>query len=188
MGTSIGLSYFGVAGTLLGLTLGTVVTGAFAWWVEWLIRRASARAAARRRQGRELSPEETSFIAAVADDRHKRNYRPPWQTVALGLSAIFVVAGAILVVVALGAGRPVGAIVRPPAAVRTTPPPSAPPSTQPAVSPTATFSASPSPSPDLVPTTVTPTTASPSPSPSTSATITPTVPATVPATAGVATP
>jgi hypothetical protein len=176
VGTSIGLSYFGVAGTLAGLTVGTILTGAVAWWAERLIRRASARAKAlaeaRRRKGAPLSATETSLIQAVSDEQHKRRYRPPWQAVALGLASVFAVAGALLVVIALSAGRPVGAIVRPPAAVHThthTPPPSSP-TPGPSRSSSTTFSTpppspSPSPSPDLTPD-PSPSVATLSPSPS----------------------
>lgn len=167
VGVSIGLSYFGWAGTLIGLTLGTLVTGTVAWYVEKLIRRLSARtkalAEARKRKGAPLSETETSMISAVADEHVKRRYRrPPWQAIALGLSVVFVAAGALLVVIALSAGLPVGAIVH-------NTPPSHTPTVVPTVVPTSsvpTFSASPSPtfapSPSLPATTTPP---SPSPSP-----------------------
>jgi hypothetical protein len=128
VGASIGLSYFGVAGTVFGLVSGTLITGAVAWWVERLIRRTSARAkalaAARQRKGAPLSDSETQYIRAVADEHHKRRHaRIPWQVAALGGGAALGIAGLVLVIIALGVGRPVGAIAHPPAPTHSTHPP-----------------------------------------------------------------
>jgi hypothetical protein len=188
-GASVGLSYFGVAGTLIGLVAGTLITGALAWWAERLIRRASARAKAlaeaRKRKGAPLSEGETALIARVTDAQHKHRYRLPWQAAALGAACVLALASVIVLVIALSAGRPVAAIVRGPA--RTAPPSHA--VTTPPASPAPTTAASsasstppPSPSPSPSPS-ASITTSSPSPSPSASTTtaVPPTVPATVPA-------
>lgn len=180
VGTSVGLSYFGVAGTLLGLILGTLVTGTIAWYAERLIRRGQERARAvaeaRKRKGAPLTDTETQYIHAVADERHKRRWgRIPWQVAALGGGAVLGLAGLVLVVIALSVGRPVGAIVRPPVHTHKVTPPA----TQPAVVPTTPASSSIVPT-TAPPTTIPPTTPAPTPDATGGGTATATPPPAVP--------
>jgi hypothetical protein len=181
---TLGTSFLGFAGTLIGVVAASLVTGGGAWWVERAIRgstaRARALAEARRRKGRELSPEETHFIAAVADERHKRaNRGVPWALAGMSAGVVLLAATAVILFIELGTGKPVSAVVQGHRAhgllAPVTPSPSFTPSARPSPSVSLTPSLSPSTSLPVSPgsssattapaATTAPPSASPSPSP-----------------------
>lgn len=181
---TLGTSFLGFAGTLIGVVAGSLIIGGGSWWAERAIRgstaRARALAEARRRKGRELSPEETHFIAAVAGERHKQAHRGiPWALAGMSAGVVLLATVAVILFIELGTGKPVSAVVQGHRAhgllAPVTPSPSLTPSAQPSPSASLTPSLSPSPSPTVSPgtssatpgpvTTTAPPSTSPSPSP-----------------------
>jgi hypothetical protein len=147
---TLGTSFLGYAGTLIGVVAGSLIIGGGSWWAERAIRgstaRARALAEARRRKGRELSPEETHFIAAVADERHKRaNRGVPWALAGMSAGVVLLAATAVILFIELGTGKPVSAVVQGHRAHGLLAP------VAPSPEPSFTRSARPSPSPSLTP-------------------------------------
>lgn len=192
---SLGTSFLGWAGTLAGVITASLVTGGGAWWAERWLRRSTARARAlteaRRRKGRPLSPDETSYIAAITDEREKRRHRGiPWKLAGMSAAAVLAGTTAVIAFIELGTGKPVSAVVQghpghglvvpvvqspEPAASQATPSATLTPSQEPSPSSPA---ASVTPSPPATPAATTP-----PPSPSASPTAPPSViaPSTIPA-------
>lgn len=173
VGASLGTSYLGWAGTLTGLIAASLLTGGGAWWVERWYRRWAAKtralAEARKRKGRPLSPDETSFIAAVSDEREKRADRAagiPWRLAGMSAGVVLLATAAVILFIELGTGKPVSAVVQgkpahgllAPVGPSSEPSPSPSPTTGPASTPPVVASPSASLTPSL----------SPSPSPSVS--------------------
>lgn len=114
---SLGTSFLGWAGTLAGVITASLVTGGGAWWAERWLRRSTARARAlteaRRRKGRPLSPDETSYIAAITDEREKRRHRGiPWKLAGMSAAAVLAGTTAVIAFIELGTGKPVSAVVQ----------------------------------------------------------------------------
>lgn len=175
---TIGTSALGYGGTILGVTLGSLVTGSGAWVAERWLRRwsavAKAKAEAMKRKGRPLTDTETQMIKRVVDQRYQRVRGLPWKLMSLSAASVFALVVAVIAVIELTAGKPVSAVVRnEPASGFVAPVAQSTPSTAPP-SPSVTRSAAPtSAAPSL--------TASPSPSqtvqPSASQTVAPSSPA-----------
>src|SRR5258708_40108136 len=76
-------SLIGVAGTVAGMAIGSMVSGTSSWWAERGIRRSAAIAAARadaiRARGRPLRPDEDAAVTRVFAAVHDRaRPRRPW--------------------------------------------------------------------------------------------------------------
>jgi hypothetical protein len=102
----------GAAGTVIGLLLGSLISGTAAWWIDLALRRtadlARQKAAFTRRHRRAPRPDETAVMQAVAARRQRLSPRLIGLIGALG----FIAAVAALTVIELGAGKPVSAIVQ----------------------------------------------------------------------------
>jgi hypothetical protein len=153
---SFASSYFGRAGTLIGLGGGCLLSGTGAWWTERALRKsaaiARAKAAARRaRGGRELTAQETMIIEKVHGSRQRGI---GWKRIS-GLAVAGLLAAVFTVTVLEHAvGKPVSDVVRDRPGHGTTfgrvtgPAPLGTPA--PAVSPSG-YSPDPSPDPDAAP-------------------------------------
>jgi hypothetical protein len=159
--------YINAAGTLTGVTAGSLAIGTVTWWAERLIRRAHdlarLKAAAIRRNGKPLDLAETQHIQALVDHKHRWRWRPIG--VAGGLTVV--VSASVIGGWELAAGAPVR--VAPPTTpvskpvVHTVIPVrhrhhhhrqpvySPPPAVQPSESPSVTITPSPSATPTVMP-------------------------------------
>jgi hypothetical protein len=113
---TFGLSFLGVAGTLIGLVGGSFVTGAGAWWFERWYRRVTAVAKAKReamrRRGRPLTSTETQMIERITDAKQPRVRGFPWKLASMCAGAALVIVAAVVVFIELGTGKPVSAVVQ----------------------------------------------------------------------------
>jgi hypothetical protein len=117
-------SLMGTAGTIAGMTLGSLASGTFSWWTERGIRRSTAiaiaRAAAIRARGRPLSPEEdaavTQVLAAADQDRARplRRWAGPrrrWAGPAALAAVAFMACAVTVTLLEQAAGKPLSAVV-----------------------------------------------------------------------------
>jgi hypothetical protein len=174
LASAVAGSFFGIAGTTIGIVAGSLVSSAGAWWIERLVRRSAEvtrlKAAALRQKQRPLTDSETSLIKAVAHKKERRR-GIPYLEIAIGAAVAAVVVFGALDIFQLVSGKPVNAIVSPPRkpepTVAYTPAPVvSTPAPQPSPSPSAVPSEAPSPSLSPSPSAVPSPDPSPSPAPS----------------------
>jgi hypothetical protein len=122
MTTTLGLSYFGVAGTLIGVGLGSIITGVGATLYERWIRDAHARAAAARKR---LAERRVHQSAAQADREFDKMldqsyYRPtkalrrfdiPWKRVLIISGSSLAICLVVVAAIELIAHKPLAAVV-----------------------------------------------------------------------------
>ena len=176
---TLGTSFLGYGGTILGVALGSLLTGGGAFFWERLYRKAGKRAKliaeATKAKGSPLTHGETQKIHAIVDAGDKVTHRGiPWKFVGAGAGTVFLASVAVLAFIELGTGKPVSAVVQnQPAHGFVAPVQSTSPQTS--FSPTPSSTATPTVSPTAT-VTVTPTTvytAAPSPAVSTTPAATP---------------
>jgi hypothetical protein len=111
-------SYLGVAGTLAGAALSSLLTGGSAWWAEKWYRRLNAKARAiaeaRKRKGSDLTPDETSIIHQITDAQEDaRTPRGiPWKLISLMAGATLILTISVIAFIELGTGQPISATVQ----------------------------------------------------------------------------
>jgi len=110
-------SLIGVAGTLVGITMGSLLSGTISWWTERGLRRSAAvatsRAEAIRTRGRPLHPDEEAAVAqaaAASHDRGRRNRR--WAGPVAFIVAAFIGCAVPLTLLEHAAGKPLSAVVQ----------------------------------------------------------------------------
>jgi hypothetical protein len=110
-------SLIGIAGTLVGIAIGSLLSGTISWWAERGFRRsaavATARAEAIRARGRPLHPDEDAAVAeaaAVSHDRSRRHRR--WAGPAAFVVAAFIGCAVPLTLLEHAAGKPLSAVVQ----------------------------------------------------------------------------
>jgi hypothetical protein len=176
----------GISGTLIGLTVGSVISSTGSWWVKRTADRAAARAKAKvdaaKRRGRPLTTDETSMIERISDKAEDRRHPGiPWHTIVISALAGLVVVLGVITLWEKEAGKPVYDIIqgKPGRGLSLTggggprserPTMNLPPAPTPTFVPTPPV-LTPTPTPDVPPTTpssppLMPTSAAPSPSPS----------------------
>ena len=110
-------SLIGVAGTLVGITIGSLLSGTISWWTERGLRRsaavATARAEAIRAHGRPLHPDEDAVVAkaaAASHDRGRQHRR--WVGPAAFIVAAFIGCAVPLTLLEHATGKPLSAVVQ----------------------------------------------------------------------------
>ena len=110
-------SLIGVAGTLVGIAVGSLLSGTISWWAERGLRRSAAvatvRAEAIRARGRPLHPDEDAAVsqtAAASHDRARRHRR--WAGPAAFIVAAFIGCAVPLTLLEHAAGKPLSAVVQ----------------------------------------------------------------------------
>jgi hypothetical protein len=110
-------SLIGIAGTLVGIAVGSLLSGTISWWAERGFRRsaavATARAEAIRTRGRPLQPDEDAEVtqaAAASHDRSRRHRR--WAGPAALVVAAFIGCAVPLTLLEHAAGKPLSAVVQ----------------------------------------------------------------------------
>lgn len=110
-------SLIGVAGTLVGITIGSLLSGTISWWTERGLRRsaavATARAEAIRTHGRPLHPDEDAVVAKVAAASHDRGRQHRrWVGPAVFIVAAFIGCAVPLTLLEHATGKPLSAVVQ----------------------------------------------------------------------------
>ena len=110
-------SLIGVAGTLVGITVGSLLSGTISWWTERGLRRsaavATARAEAIRAHGRPLHPDEDAAVAKVAAASHDRGRQHRrWVGPAAFIVAAFIGCAVPLTLLEHATGKPLSAVVQ----------------------------------------------------------------------------
>jgi hypothetical protein len=110
-------SLIGVAGTLVGITVGSLLSGTISWWTERGLRRsaavATARAEAIRAHGRPLHPDEDAVVAKVAAASHDRGRQHRrWVGPAAFIVAAFIGCAVPLTLLEHATGKPLSAVVQ----------------------------------------------------------------------------
>lgn len=110
-------SLIGVAGTLVGITIGSLLSGTISWWTERGLRRsaavATARAEAIRTHGRPLHPDEDAVVAKVAAASHDRGRQHRrWVGPAAFIVAAFIGCAVPLTLLEHATGKPLSAVVQ----------------------------------------------------------------------------
>jgi hypothetical protein len=110
-------SLIGVAGTLVGITIGSLLSGTISWWTERGLRRsaavATARAEAIRAHGRPLHPDEDAVVAKVAAASHDRGRQHRrWVGPAAFIVAAFIGCAVPLTLLEHATGKPLSAVVQ----------------------------------------------------------------------------
>ena len=110
-------SLIGVAGTLVGITIGSLLSGTISWWTERGLRRsaavATARAEAIRAHGRPLHPDEDAVVAKVAAASHDRGRQHRrWVGPAAFIVAAFIGCAVPLTLLEHATGKPLAAVVQ----------------------------------------------------------------------------
>jgi hypothetical protein len=108
-------SLIGVAGTLVGITTGSLLSGTISWWTERGLRRsaavATARAEAIRARGRPLHPDEDAVVAhAAAHTRDRRHRR--WAGPVAFIVVAFIGCAVPLTLLEHATGKPLSAVVQ----------------------------------------------------------------------------
>ena len=108
-------SFIGVAGTLAGITTGSLLSGTISWWTERGLRRSAAVAAARaeaiRTRGRPLHPDEDAVVAhAAAHTRDRRHRR--WAGPVAFIVVAFIGCAVPLTLLEHATGKPLSAVVQ----------------------------------------------------------------------------
>jgi hypothetical protein len=110
-------SLIGVAGTLVGITIGSLLSGTISWWTERGLRRsaavATARAEAIRAHGRPLHPDEDAVVAraaAASHDRGRQHRR--WVGPTAFIVAAFIGCAVPLTLLEHATGKPLSAVVQ----------------------------------------------------------------------------
>src|SRR3984957_10564102 len=108
-------SLIGVAGTLVGITTGSLLSGTISWWTERGLRRsaavATARAEAIRARGRPLHPDEDAVVAHAAT--HARDRRPRrWAGPVAFIVVAFIGCAVPLTLLEHATGKPLSAVVQ----------------------------------------------------------------------------
>ena len=110
-------SLIGVAGTLVGITIGSLLSGTISWWTERGLRRsaavATARAEAIRAHGRPLRPDEDAVVAKVAAASHSRGRQHRrWVGPTAFIVAAFIGCAVPLTLLEHATGKPLSAVVQ----------------------------------------------------------------------------
>jgi hypothetical protein len=110
-------SLIGIAGTLVGIAVGSLLSGTISWWAERGFRRsaavATARAEAIRTRGRPLQPDEDAEVAQAAVASHDRSRRHRrWAGPAAFVVAAFIGCAVPLTLLEHAAGKPLSAVVQ----------------------------------------------------------------------------
>jgi hypothetical protein len=114
-------SFIGVAGTLVGITTGSLLSGTISWWTERGLRRSAAVAAARaeaiRTRGRPLHPDEDAVVAhAASHTRHTRHTRDRrhrrWAGPVAFIVVAFIGCAVPLTLLEHATGKPLSAVVQ----------------------------------------------------------------------------
>jgi hypothetical protein len=110
-------SLIGVAGTLVGITIGSLLSGTISWWTERGLRRsaavATARAEAIRAHGRPLRPDEDAVVAKVAAASHDRGRQHRrWVGPTAFIVAAFIGCAVPLTLLEHATGKPLSAVVQ----------------------------------------------------------------------------
>jgi hypothetical protein len=110
-------SLIGVAGTLVGITIGSLLSGTISWWTERGLRRsaavATARAEAIRAHGRPLHPDEDAVVAKAAAASHdRRRQHRRWVGPVAFIVAAFIGCAVPLTLLEHATGKPLSAVVQ----------------------------------------------------------------------------
>src|SRR5260370_22880247 len=110
-------SLVGIAGTVAGMAIGSLVSGTSSWWAERGIRRSAAIAAVRadaiRARGRPLRPDEDAAVTRVFAAVHDRaRPRRRWAAPAALAAAALIGCAVTVTLLEQAAGKPLSALVQ----------------------------------------------------------------------------